>query len=75
LATKQATPAWANRSAIQAIYREAARITKETGVPHHVDHIVPLRGKDVCGLHVENNLQILTAIENSRKGARHRAGG
>jgi 5-methylcytosine-specific restriction endonuclease McrA len=71
---KKATPAWANLVSIRAIYREAARLTRETGVAHHVDHIVPLRGKQVCGLHVETNLRILTATENIRKGARHRDG-
>lgn len=64
----QRTPAWADRDAIAAIYAEARRLSRETGVPHHVDHIVPLRGKEVSGLHVETNLQILTRSANISKG-------
>lgn len=69
----KATPPWANIDAIKAIYLEAARLTRVTGVPHHVDHIVPLRGKNVCGLHVEGNLQILTAKENVSKSNKFEA--
>lgn len=66
----KATPAWADLDAIRAIYAEAARITAETGVPHHVDHFYPLRGKTVCGLHVETNLRIILGEENVRKQAK-----
>lgn len=67
---KAATPPWLtaeHHAAMNEIYKEAARLTKETGIPHHVDHIVPLRGKNVSGLHAPWNLQILTADENYKK--------
>ena len=57
----QAIPSWADMKKIQAIYEEA----KQRGLV--VDHIIPLQGKLVCGLHVENNMQLLTASENSQK--------
>jgi 5-methylcytosine-specific restriction endonuclease McrA len=66
----RATPPWADMDAIRAIYEECSRITAETGVEHHVDHIVPLRHPKVCGLHVHWNLQIITAEENVRKSNR-----
>lgn len=59
-ATKlNATPSWANLSLIREIYRCAEGM--------HVDHIIPLQGATVCGLHVENNLQYLTPEENMKK--------
>ena len=59
----QATPAWVNLEAIKEIYTQCPK-------GYHVDHIVPLQGKNVCGFHVENNLQYLKAEENIRKGNR-----
>jgi hypothetical protein len=63
----QRTPAWADQEAIRAVYLEAQRLTRDTRVAHHVDHVIPLQGKRVSGLHVHNNLQILTGSENSKK--------
>lgn len=66
-----ATPAWADLQAIRAVYEEAERLTRETGIKHHVDHIVPLQSEYVCGLHCEANLQVLTESENCSKNNRY----
>lgn len=64
----RATPKWANPFFIEEIYDLARRRTESTGIRWHVDHIVPLRSKSVCGLHVEHNLRVITEIENASKG-------
>jgi len=61
------TPAWANIDKMNETYKECKRISEETGILHHVDHIIPLNGRNVSGLHVETNLQIITAHENLSK--------
>lgn len=63
----RATPAWANIEKINQIYRLARDMEQRDGVKRHVDHVVPLRHQLVCGLHVHNNLEILTALENMQK--------
>lgn len=60
--------AWGNRVAIRSFYREARRLSVETGIAHQVDHIIPLRGKNVSGLHVETNLRVIPARLNQSKG-------
>lgn len=66
----KATPPWLTVEMIKQIrkhYAEAERMTRESGVEHEVDHIVPLQGKIVCGLHVPWNLRVITAVENNRR--------
>lgn len=66
----QRTPAWADHEAIAEVYRRAQSMTLTTGIPHHVDHVIPLRGEKVSGFHVAENLQILTGAENLAKSNR-----
>ncbi len=73
-AVKQAIPKWVDISKIREIYRQARSLEKQDGIKRHVDHIVPITGWDretgqhvVCGLHVENNLEIMTSSDNLHK--------
>lgn len=62
------TPPWVDHGAIEQVYLRSRELTAATGVGHQVDHIVPLQGRYVSGLHVQSNLQVLTALENKIKG-------
>lgn len=63
----QRSPKWADDAAMRAIYEQCARQTIETGIPHEVDHEVPLRGMYVSGLHVEFNLRVVPRSVNRKK--------
>lgn len=60
----QRTPSWANLEKIKEIYTTCP-------IGYHVDHIIPLQGELVCGLHVENNLQHLLAEDNLQKSNKY----
>jgi hypothetical protein len=65
----QATPSWLNKGhwfeiGCVYLYRDAL---KRVGLDYHVDHVVPLQGKKVSGLHVPENLQVLPADRNRLK--------
>lgn len=64
---KQARPKWANPFFMREIYHLAILRSRALGIPHHVDHIVPIKSKIVCGLHVENNMRVILARTNIQK--------
>ena len=72
-AKRNAVPKWIDdqlKQEIQKFYIEARAKTKETGINYEVDHIVPLMGDNVCGLHVPWNLRVITRFENRSKANR-----
>jgi len=73
---KQRTPKWLtsfDRLKIRCMYQLAAMYTKENNEPWHVDHVIPLQGKTVSGLHVPNNLQVICGLDNIKKKNRYEA--
>lgn len=73
-AKMQRMPKWLTKEEklrMSCYYQVAAMRTQESGYAWHVDHIVPLRGETVSGLHVPWNLRVIPAQENMNKGNRH----
>jgi hypothetical protein len=71
---KEATPTWLTDlmlSEIKQLYKQRQELSESTGIEYHVDHIVPIQGENVCGLHVPWNLQIITAEENLKKSNKY----
>jgi len=71
---RNASPAWLTKEQeadIKAMYNLAKKFEKLCNISYHVDHIVPLAGKDVCGLHVPWNLQLLPASINIAKSNKY----
>lgn len=66
-AVLRAMPPWVSNDDIRPFYKLAQKLTRETGVKHSVDHIVPLVNRKVCGLHVPANLEVIPWIDNCKK--------
>ena len=67
---REATPPWVDakeKLAIRGLYVDAMRLSKLTGELYVVDHIIPLHGETVCGLHTIKNLRVMTQEENLKK--------
>lgn len=71
---KKARVIW-DKELTDFVYKEAHDLRRKRnelfGFEWHIDHIIPLRGKDVCGLHVWNNFAVIPKVENLRKGNRN----
>ena len=73
LLKRRAIPNWLDEKGlkkIQKVYELAKRKSEATGIPHEVDHIYPLKGENVYGLHVPENLQVISQFMNRSKGSR-----
>lgn len=64
------TPKWLTKHdklRMKCTYAIAAMLTRHNGEPWHVDHVIPLQGKAVSGLHVPSNLRVMRGVENISK--------
>ena len=63
----KATPPWFDKEEVSLVYELSNMLTELSGEQYHVDHIIPLHNKEVCGLHTVDNLQVLLAVDNFHK--------
>ena len=71
---RQATPRWLtaeHKLEIRLKYRLAIELSRRMGVLHVVDHVIPLQGETVCGLHVPWNMEVITQEENLQKSNKY----
>jgi len=64
---QQRTPKWAIEDIIKVFYFMSEHLGRIMNEKYHVDHIIPLKGENITGLHTHNNLQVITAKENMTK--------
>jgi len=65
---KDATPGWVDKEGIRRFYEECVRLSEQMGVDFEVDHEIPLKGKYVSGLHIPENLKVISHNLNKTKG-------
>ena len=61
-------PPWVDRAELQKLWQECRDLELETGVPHNLDHIIPLNHPKICGLSVPWNMRAIPASHNNQKG-------
>lgn len=68
---RMAKPIWYRSEKVREMCMEASKLSSDSSLKWHVDHIVPLKSDLVCGLHWHGNMQVITSTENQSKSNRH----
>ena len=72
-ALKNATPDWADYAGIRRMFEECIRLSDQMGLEFEVDHVIPIRNRKVCGLHIPENLQVVSHSLNTIKANKFNA--